>query len=138
MLILKRPVAIAPPVIAKPDMPRQLALLATQTARNKAAQVKVLFKIKHWRTWAELTRDTGMRVTSQHSGGPFTEAALDQFLSDYIALAACILLGMLFVVALPVRAWVRALLAAAYAPLAFAVLVAYSLVFVGLAFGDWL
>lgn len=58
--------------------------------------------------------------------------------SDYIALAACICLGMLFVLVLPFRAWVRALLAAAYAPLAFVVLVVYSLLFVGFAFGDWL
>ena len=58
--------------------------------------------------------------------------------SDYIALAACVFLGMLFVVFLPFRASVRALLAAIYAPLAFAVLVAYSLLFVGFAFGDWL
>jgi len=58
--------------------------------------------------------------------------------SDYIALTACILLGMLFIVVLPIRAWTRAFLVAAYAPLAFAVLVFYSLVFVGFAFGDWL
>jgi hypothetical protein len=45
---------------------------------------------------------------------------------------------MLFVVVLPLRAWTRALLVAAYAPLAFAVLVFYSFVFVGFAFGDWL
>ncbi len=58
--------------------------------------------------------------------------------SDYIALAASICLGMLFVVVLPFRARVRALLVAAYAPLAFVVLVVYSLLFVGFAFGDWL
>lgn len=58
--------------------------------------------------------------------------------SDYIALAASICLGMLFVIVLPFRARVRALLVAAYAPLAFVVLVVYSLLFVGFAFGDWL
>ena len=58
--------------------------------------------------------------------------------SDYIALAACICLGMVFVIVLPFRARVRALLAAVYAPLAFVVLVVYSLLFVGFAFGDWL
>lgn len=58
--------------------------------------------------------------------------------SDYVALAACVSIGMAFVVVLPFRAWVRALLTAAYAPLAFVVLVVYSLLFVGLAFGDWL
>jgi hypothetical protein len=57
--------------------------------------------------------------------------------SDYIALAASICLGMLFVIVLPFRARVRALLVAAYAPLAFDVLVVYSLLFVGFAFGDW-
>jgi len=59
--------------------------------------------------------------------------------SDYIALATCVFFGMLFVAFQPSRpAWVRALLTAAYAPLAFAALVIYSLLFVGFAFGDWL
>lgn len=58
--------------------------------------------------------------------------------SDYIALAACVLLGTVFVAFLPFRAWVRALLSATYAPVAFMVLAGYSLLFVGFAFGDWL
>jgi hypothetical protein len=45
---------------------------------------------------------------------------------------------MLFIMVLPLRARIRALLVAVYAPLAFVALVVYSLLFVGFAFGDWL
>jgi hypothetical protein len=65
-------------------------------------------------------------------------ARTDTSSSDYIAVTACVFLGLIFVAFLPVAGWVRALLVAAYAPAAFAVLVVYSLLFVGFAFGDWL
>jgi hypothetical protein len=58
--------------------------------------------------------------------------------ADYAAFAICLVVGALFVIYLPFRLWVRALIVAAYAPLAYAVLLLYSLLFVGLAFGNWL
>lgn len=58
--------------------------------------------------------------------------------SDYVAFAICMFIGVLFLVCLPFRIWVRALIVAVYAPVACAILFFYSLLFVGLAFGDWL
>ena len=58
--------------------------------------------------------------------------------SDYAAFAVCMVIGVALVAALPLRPWLRAAAAAASLPLLYALLFFYSLIFVGVAFGDWL
>jgi hypothetical protein len=58
--------------------------------------------------------------------------------SDYAAFAACMLIGVGFITALPLRPWLRAAAAAVSLPVLYVLLFFYSLVFVGVAFGDWL
>ena len=58
--------------------------------------------------------------------------------SDYAAFAGCSVIGAAFIAALPVRPWLRVAAVSLYLPLTYAVLFYYSLLFVGLAFGDWL
>jgi hypothetical protein len=63
---------------------------------------------------------------------------LSSSFSDNAAFAVCILIGVVLVAALPLRPWLRAAAAVASLPLLYALLFFYSLIFVGVAFGDWL
>ena len=58
--------------------------------------------------------------------------------SDYPAFAVCIAIGLVFVVGLPIRLWLRVLAVVVYVPLVYTLPFLSSLLFVGLAFGDWL
>ena len=58
--------------------------------------------------------------------------------SDNLAFAVCIVIGAALIFYLPFRLWIRGVIAAAYVPLSYSVLFLYALVFVGVAFGDWL
>jgi len=58
--------------------------------------------------------------------------------SDHVAFAVCMLIGVVLVAALPMRPSLRAAAAVTSLPLLYVLLYFYSLIFVGVAFGDWL